>query len=282
MRRLAAAALALVTVAGCGGGEAGTSDPGQALSQTAAKLGEIRSGTLRFKLAVEPREEGGDFGFELSGPFQLGEPGELPIANVDYTQTAGDERETVTLTSTGERAFITVDGTAYELPAEQSDELRAAGEALGGDGEGSSGLEELQIDDWIVDAESSDGGDVGGADTDKIEAELDVVAAVNDLIELSGGIGGPDLDRVEGAEAEQLRDAVKDAKLEVWTGDDDRLLRRLRVEADFDPSLPEGLEELARAAGSKVVFELEIDGPNEPVEVEAPDDARPPSEYPGG
>jgi hypothetical protein len=281
VRRPAAVVLALFALAGCGG-ESGTSNPGEALSQTAAKLGEIRSGTLRFKLAVEPREEGGDFGFELSGPFQLGEPGALPVARIDYTQTAGDERETVTLTSTGERAFVTVDGTAYELPPDRADELREAGEALGGDGGGSGGLEELKIDDWIVEAESSDGGDVGGADTDKIEAELDVVAAVNDLIELSGGVGGPDLDPVEGPEAEQLRDAVKDAKLEVWTGDDDRLLRRLRLEADFDPSLPEGLEELARAAGSKVLFELEIDGPNERVEVEQPEDPRPPSEFPGG
>jgi hypothetical protein len=277
VKRLAAACLVLLAAAGCGG-ESGTSDPGKALSETAAKLGEIDSGTLKFRLAVEPREEGGDFGFELSGPFQLAEAGKLPVANVDYTQTAGDERETVTLTSTGEKAYVTVDGTAYELPAETADQLRSA---LDGDSQGGAGLEELQIDDWIVDPESSDGGEVGGADTDKITADLDVVAALNDLVELAGGLGGPDLKPVEGEDAEQLREAVQDAKLEIWTGDDDRLLRRLRIEADFDPSLPEELEELARAAGSKVVFELEIANPNEPVEVEAPESPRPPSEFPG-
>ena len=280
MKRLAAVACALAAAAGCGG-EAGTSNPGRALAETAANLGEIRSGTLEFRLAVEPHEEGGDFGFELSGPFELAEPGKLPVARIDYTQTAGDERETVTLTSTGERAYVTVDGTAYELPPERAEGLRSAGETLGGEG-GEGGLGELEIDDWIRSAESSDGGDVGGADTDKIEAELDVVAAVNDLIALSADLGGPELETVEGDDATQLRQAVEESKLEVWTGDDDRLLRRLRIEVDFDPSLPEGLEELARAAGSKVVFELEIDGPNEPVEVEAPDDPRPPSEFPGG
>jgi hypothetical protein len=145
-----------------------------------------------------------------------------------------------------------------------------------------AGLEELRIDDWIRDPKSSDGGDVGGADTDKIEADLDVVAAVNDLIEVTGSFGGPDLDSIEGPEAEQLRSAVRDAKLEVWTGDDDRLPRRLRIEADFDPELPEELEELARAAGSKVTFELAIDDPNKPVEVEPPEDPRPASEFPGG
>jgi hypothetical protein len=95
------------------------------------------------------------------------------------------------------------------------------------------------VNDAIRSAESSDDGDVGGTDTDKIEADLDVVAAVNDLVELARGFGGPDLDPIEGAEAEQLRSAVGDAKLQVWTGDDDRLLRRLRIEADFDPTFRE-------------------------------------------
>jgi hypothetical protein len=276
VKRLAAIALLVAALGGCGGGS-GTSNPGQALAETAAKLGEIRSGTLQFELVVDPHEEGGGFGFELSGPFRLAEPGKLPVAKIDYTQTAGDERETVTLTSTGERAFVTVDGTTYELPASTADELRA-----GEGGAGSGGLEELRIDGWIRDPKSSDGGEVGGADTDKIEAGLDVVAAANDLIELARSFGGPDLGAIQAGEAEQLRDAVRDATLAVWTGDDDRLLRRLRIEADFDPQLPEGLEELARAAGSKITFELAIDDPNAPVEVQAPEDAKPASELPRG
>lgn len=275
MKRLAVIVSLVAALGGCGG-ESGTSNPGRALAETAANLGKIRSGTLHFELMVDPHEEGAAFGFELAGPFRLPRPGELPVAKIDYTQTAGDQRETVTLISTGERAFVTVDGTTYELPASAAEQLRA-GESGGG-----SGLEELRIDDWIRDPKSSDGGDVGGTDTDKIEAGLDVVAAANDLIELARGFGGPDLGTIDGAEAEQLRDAVRDATLAVWTGDEDRLLRRLRIEADFDPQLPEGLEELARAAGSKVTFELAIDDPNAPVEVHAPKDARPASELPRG
>ena len=272
MKRLVlVACLAVAAAAGCGG-EAGTAHPMQALAQTAAKLDEIKSGTLHFALDVEPHEDGGSFGFELDGPFELRGPDELPVAEIEYTQTAGGERESVTLTSTGEEAFITVDGTAYELPPDRIDELR--GES------GAGGLEELRIDDWLVEPESSDGGDVGGTDTDKIEAKLDVVAAVNDLAELAQSFGGPALDPIGGQEAEQLQSAVRDAKIEVWTGDEDRLLRRLRIEADFDPQLPGWLEELARAAGSKVTFELAIDDANEPVEVEAPDNPRPASELP--
>jgi hypothetical protein len=266
------ACLALVSAA-CGG-EAGTSEPGSALSQTAAKLEQIKSGTLHLQLSVDPHEEGGNFGFELNGPFELAKPGKLPVAEIDYTQTAGGERETVTLTSTGERAYVTVDGTAYELPEDKVERLRASAEASGRSG----GLEELRIDDWIRDATSSDGGDVGGTDTDKITAELDVVAAANDLIELAQSFGAAQVDPIQGQDAEQLRRAVQDSKIEVWTGDEDRLLRRLHIEADFDPHLPPAFEDLARAAGSKVTFDLELDNPNKRVDVKPPENPRPASE----
>jgi hypothetical protein len=274
------AALVCVVLAAFGGEGGGVSDSRRALPQTAAKLGDIRSGDLSLRLVVDPREEGGEFGFELSGPFQLAEEGKLPVAEIEYTQLADDERETVTVTSTGDEAFVTVDGTAYELPPEQADRLRSAGSSLGGgnDGDGGGeGLGELRLNDWIRNAESSGGDEIGGDATDKVEADLDVVAAVNDLLELAAGVTG-EAPEIEGDEAELLRDSVRDARIEVHTGKDDRLLRLLRIEAEFDPELPEALDELAQAAGSTVEFELRIESPNDPVEVEAPANPRPFSE----
>jgi hypothetical protein len=257
----------------CGSG-GGVSNPGEALAETAQNLGDVKSGDLTFKLIVDPAEEGGDFGFELTGPFELAEAGKLPVAEIEYTQIADDQRETVTVTSTGEAAFITVDGTAYELPPEQSNRLRAAAADVGGDG---GGLSELRIDDWIRNPKSSGGDEIGGDETDEIEADLDVVAAVNGLMTLAGRFTGG-REPIKGEEAQMLRDSVQDARIEVLTGKDDRLLRRLRITATFDPKLPEELEELARAAGATVDFELEIADPNEPVQVEAPADPQPYSE----
>jgi hypothetical protein len=277
MRRPLLLALLALTLSACGGSAGSDANPNEALSQTAAKLGDIDSGVLQVKLLVDPREEGGDFGFELSGPFELGKDGDLPVAEIEYTQIADDQRETVTVTSTGEEAFITVDGTAYELSSEQEDRLRSAAPNGDGGGGGGNGLGELKIDDWLSNAKSSGGDDVGGDATDKIEADLDIVAAVNDLMALAGrvtGSGAP----IDGAEARLLRDSVRDARIEILTGEKDRLLRRLRITAEFDPQLAEELEELAQAAGAKVEFELEIADPNEPVEVEAPADPRPASE----
>jgi hypothetical protein len=274
---LALAALA-AAAGGCGSSGSGAEDPGEALSQTAAKLGDIRSGELKLEVIVDPREEGGEFGFELAGPFQLAEEeGRLPTAQVEYTQLADGERETTTVTLTGEKGYITVDGETYELDEDQLERLRAAAPAADGEG-GSEGLEVLRIDDWLREPESSGGDEVGGDSTDRVEAELDVVAAVNDLMALVGGAAGSE---VSGDDARLLRESVRNPRLEVLTGSADRLLRRLRITAEFDPELPEELSELARAAGADVEFLLEIANPNEPVEVEAPEDVRPSSELGG-
>ncbi len=277
MRHSLLAACLALALAGCGGG-GGTSDPQGALSETASNLGNIRSGELDLSLLVDPREEGGEFGFELSGPFQLSDDGELDLALIEYTQIADDERETVTVTVTEDKAFVTVDGQAYELPEDRSARLRLLGPGGSGSGDGESsgtGLEELRIEDWIRNPESSDGDEIGGDETDKVEADLDVLQALKDLSSLVDSLSEVD---VGGSDAKLLQESTRNSRLEVHTGKEDRLLRRLVITAEFDPELPEELAELARAAGANLRFELELANPNDPVEVEAPADPRPFSE----
>jgi hypothetical protein len=139
-----------------------------------------------------------------------------------------------------------------------------------------TGLERLRIEDWIRNPESSDGDEIGGDETDKVEADLDVLQALKDLSGLVHSLGSP-VD-VGGSDAKLLQESTRNARLEVHTGKEDRLLRRLVISAEFDPQLPDELENLAKAAGAQFRFELELANPNEPVEVEAPDDPRPYSE----
>lgn len=269
-------ALGLV-LAGCGGGGG---DANKILSETASNLGEIRSGTLSMKLRVDPQGEAGGepFGFELEGPFALRREG-LPVARVAYTRTIGDRRATVTVISTGKRAFVEVNGRTYELPASETESLRSTGGALGGGGE----LERLAIDDWVEKPEASDGGEVGGDETDKVEARLDVVDATNGLIELARRIGRADLSRLEGKSAKQLEDSVESSSFELWTGEDDRLLRRLKIEAKLGFDVPDVLREtFGDVVGAEILFELGVEKPNEPVHVAEPENVRPYSELPSG
>ena len=64
--------------------------------------------------------------------------------------------------------------------------------------------------------------------------------------------------------------------VEVLTGEDDRILRRVALEADLSAELPESLREhFAELPEAHFELLLEIANPNEPVEVEEPTDAQP-------
>lgn len=269
MRRRAALILALGTIviaAGCGDGD-------DALSETAAKLGEIRSGELSLSLIAEGGEKRA--GFELLGPFELRDEG-LPVARIAYTQIAAENQATVTFISTGEEAFVEVGETTYVLPEEQAARLRQAGGALSGGADGGGGLGAFALDEWLVDPEVSDGEEVDGVATERITAGLNVVEAANDLLALLESVGRGGSSRIEGEDAENLERATESATVEILTGAEDRLLRSLVVDLRLKADAPDDLlESLGPLGQASFRLELGIAKPNEPVTVEAPADAEP-------
>jgi hypothetical protein len=227
---------------------------------------------------VRPREgTKGRIGFELHGPFAL-RPGALPVAKIAYTQIAGAHKATATFISTGTKAYAEVNGKAYELPASATASLR---QAAGGSG-GSNTFGELRIDDWVKDPSVTDGGQVGGARTDRVSGDLDVVAAANGLLDLVRQLGRA-APTIEGDQAKQLENAVKSSSFELWSGRDDHLLRRLLLRADLGLDVPESLRRvLGDAVGAKIDFELAVSNPNKPVSVAPPTNPLPSSQLPGG
>jgi hypothetical protein len=262
--RVAVATVALVLSA-CG------SDAADVLSETGANMSEIESGQMLLRLtAAAADEEEAPVGFELRGPFALPDEGDLPVAELEYTQLAGDESETVTFISTGEAAFVEVDGVAYELPPEQVAELRGGPEQ-----EAENVFDEVGIDDWIRDPVLSDGEEVDGDPTDQVSGSLDVIVALNDLFELGERFGGSDLPRIEGAAGRQLEGAVQDSSMSVLTGREDRLLRQLEMEVDLAPQLPPELQEIEVVSGANVSLSVTLTDLNETVEVEEPSESHP-------
>jgi hypothetical protein len=260
------AALLALALNGCGN----SSGPTGVLQETSDNLGDIRSGDLGLRLLVEGG--GKQAGFELKGRFALADEGELPVADLDYTQIAGDKKETITLISTGQKAFVKIGEDVYELPERQTASLRSAGGQVSGD----SGLGSLDIGGWLIDPKLSDGGEVGGAETDRIQAKLDVVRAANDILALVAGLDGSEATRLEGRNAEQLRAATQSATIDVHTGKDDRLLRRLVIDARLGANVPAELtERLGDLGKARLTFELAIADPNGDVEVKEPEGAKP-------
>jgi hypothetical protein len=259
---LALASLA-VAVAGCGGS---ASEAKRELRQTAQRLGQIRSGELKLRLVVLPSNgTKGRVGFELDGPFSL-KRGALPVANIRYTQLAGARQATARFVSDGRRAVAVVNGKTVSLPPAALEQLRSATAGLGG----SSGIGGLRIDSWLKHPSVSDGGMVAGARTDHITAELDVVNASNGLLSLVRQLGR-DAPTLTGDSADQLRQAVKSSSIDVWTGKNDKLLRRLELKAELGFDVPEELKRaLGDVVGAKVEFVLAVSNPNEPVHVRLP------------
>ena len=256
----------------------GCSDkPEDVLAGATANLDQIDSGVLDVRLVATGTGEnaGQEFGFELSGPFQLPAEGELPVTELTYTQIAGAENATNVFVATGENAFIEIDGTFYEMPPERVESLRGGPE----DEDPASQLEGLGVEEWVVEPELSEGEDVGGDATQRITGELDVVEAFNDLFDTARNLGATSIANVpplEGDNAEQLRNAVESASIEVLVGEDDGLLRRLEVEIDFEvKAASEVREALGALGGASFSLFFEISDPNQEVVVEEPPDALP-------
>ena len=283
----AVAALCGLAPTACGG-EA----PGEVVARTQDNLARIRSGDLDAKLviAAEGPKRTGATGFELRGPFELARSaGDLPKARIAYTQIAGSRRATVTLVSTGERAYIEVRGKAYELTPDQERQLREAGGPLGGgSGSGAPGATaaptgSLDLAAWLREPDLSAGERIGGAETDRVTGEVDVASVVTDVLGAAERLGVPREavggGALRGAGDERLDRAVSASSIELLTGREDRLLRRLQLGVKLDAKAAAGDgASLGDVEAVRVDLELAIERPNTPVRVDAPRDARPASE----
>ncbi|HZC28379.1 MAG TPA: hypothetical protein VE269_01465 [Gaiellaceae bacterium] len=257
---LAAAVLAC-TAAGCGGSSA---DARRELQQTLQRLGSIQSGDLTLRLIVTPSSGArGRVGFAITGPFAL-RPRGLPLLDVRYTQTTGTHQATARLVSDGNHAVAFVGGRRVALPAGALRQLSAGGHGTGGI------VAPLGIDSWLTNPSRSSGGMVGGAETDRISGKLEVVDAANGLMRMLRQLGRA-APAITDRSAEQLRKAVRSSSVDVWTGTRDRLLRRLRVEAQLAFDVPAELKRaFGEIVGADVEFELGIANPNTPVHVTVP------------
>jgi hypothetical protein len=245
---------AALVLAGCAGG----GPAGPALQETAANLDKIESGVLSVSVRMEPKD-GEEFGYDIHGPIRLAKDGELPVADVEYTQVANGRDDTVRLVLTEDGGgWVERDGSRIDLAEEQLAELRESGSLLGQDG-----LETLNFEQWIVDPELSSGPD----GTDKVTADLDVAAAMAGLAALSGVLER-DI-RLTAAQREQVAEAVEESSFELLTGEDDRLLRKLALAFRLDADVPEGLRDAIGddAVGASFSFDLALNEVNEPVQI---------------
>ncbi|MDX6663198.1 MAG: hypothetical protein QOG09_1300 [Solirubrobacterales bacterium] len=251
---LATGVALLLATGGCG------NRADDVISATASNLGKVHSGNLRMSELVSGSGSaaGEQAGFELHGPFSLGKPGSLPLARIAYTQIAGKQRATTTLVSDGKRVFAESGAGRTELPPSQRSKLIGS--------VGSDGVSGLPIRKWFDGPKASDGPSIDGAATDRVVAKLNSAEALNSLVRLAGG-AQTGLPQLEGRSAEQIDRAVERSSIEILSGRDDHLLRKLVVDVSFGLGKSQRARQLAGPIGARLHLDLSITGVNEPVSI---------------
>ena len=231
------------------------STPQQTLEQ-AFNLSSVQSGKFALRLRLAQRKE--FFRLSLAGAFQKGAQGDLPDFEIHGRLADEKQAATVGLRAADDKAWFTRGETGWRLPPEVwgplSDGLAKRSAA--------GGLVPIHPDTWVSKVESKGSDTVGGIETDHVSAVVDPKAVAKDLSAAAkaNGIDGLGSPRKTAA-------LVKRARLDVWVGADDHILRRAVAVA-------------ALGGDTRVALELGLSDVNKPQKIEAPAQVR--AGAPGG
>ncbi len=200
----------------------------------------------------------GPVGFAITGPFSLAE-GRFPSTDWEITRSLGDQVSFVRFISTGEQAFIEVDGIAYQVPADQVSSIGVPSAAL------QEGFEDLDLSEWVDEPRVDRDGDA-----ETITGDINAVAVAQDLIEIAGE--GFDISEDD---LEALQRIVRDGEIEVRL-DANGFPISVVVRAEMGSELADDAPaELRTLTGASVTLRLGVSEPNSEVEVSPPPGPQP-------
>jgi hypothetical protein len=295
---LCASALGL---AACGGG--GSDDVDTILSETFGKGKEVKSGRLDLSLRLNAQglqQVQGPIGLRLSGPFQSTKPTELPKFDFEAAIDAGGQQFKAGAVSTGEKGFVRFQDQAYDVGDQlyktfkdgYAEQAKCNEEQGSGSG-GSFAALGVRPARWLTAAEKAGSEKVGGTDTTHITGKVDVPRFLEDVNRIlaranpqqssdpcgtqqpkDGQPKQTGARQLTEAERKQIAAAIKDARVDIWTGEKDRTMRRMNVTLKFEVPEAERQKAGGLSAGD-LRFDLTIGALNEKQTVKAPSGARP-------
>jgi hypothetical protein len=285
--------LAATALVACGdGSENDDASVDELLRKTFGESKDVESGKLNvaFNLDAEGLEGLDEpVTLRLSGPFASEGDGELPRFDLALTLGLSGQNITAGAVSTGDKGFLEFQGQSYAVTQEIYDSFKQGFEQAQKQaeketkGEDSPTLSRLGVDPrrWLTGARKAGEQEVGGAETFHITADIDVrklLDDVNKLLEQAGELGVPNAGDVPQSitdeQKRQIAEAVKEAKVDIFTGKDDTILRRLQLRIGLD--VPESLrKEAGGLRTGTLAMTLEIADIGEDQEIKAPASSRP-------
>ncbi len=304
-RRVIPVLLALVVlatalgVAACGGGNGSAADARKVVQQTFQGKKRVDSGKLNLSMTANLRATGlaatqvkDPIVIKMSGPFQSRGDTQLPAMDLQLSATGSGQDFSAGAVSIGDKGYVTFQGKPYSVPdnvfakfkrgfeQQQKQDNKSATSNLD--------LKALGInpDAWLKNPKNEGDEDVGGATTTHVSSEVDLDALLKDLDSLLRRAGQLGLSKqrlqqipqgLNSQSRKQIKDSIKKAKVDIWTGKADKTLRRLRLDVAFD--LPPALQTQAQGVqGGDVKLDLVVADVNKPQNITAPSNPRPWSE----
>lgn len=285
IRALIAIAVALacgLLVAACGGG-GNNEDPQQVLHETFSNPTPIHSGTFDLDVRIDTSggSTPGKLEAKLGGKFQSRGSGQFPLFDFDVSVHGEGGTQSFTgsggLTSTGNQAFVKFQGTEYVVPQSLYQEFvttyaQLQSQSKSQQGQNSGLLQALGIDisKWLTDLRNEGTEDVEGTKTIHISGKANVPQLVDDLKKIAQRAGSA-AGNVNPAEFDALKGIIASGDVDINSGEDDKLLRRLQLNFELKP--PPGTP---GAPESVTLFlQLNLADVNKPETIQAPANAQP-------
>jgi hypothetical protein len=304
---LAVCAMALpipAAIAGCGSDSSSSEDPQTVLDETFNNDTKVSSGDLTLSASVKAEgSQGGQLDASLSGPFQGDPDNPNTLPQLDWTATASGSGAGQSidfsggLVITSDNAYVNYKGQAYELGTDEfqqiKDQVEQAGAAGGASptsfaegckqaieqAGGDAAACDIDFESWITNLTNEGDADVGGTPTTHISGDADVSKILTDIGNIASSIPSTASSGFDPSQLSLAAGAVKDASVDVYSGTDDHVLRKVDANLTIDPSaLGAPSDQIGEIT---ISFSVEIDGLNEDQTITAPSNPKPISDLIG-
>jgi len=276
-------------------GEGGSPSAQSQLQETFQSHKPIESGRIELSFALapvgSPGTSAGAEALHLEGPFQSSGPGQLPRFALQISLSAAGHALAAGVTCTEDQLFIELGGTQFQAPASTVTALQQGyAQATRGSSSAASGstFAPLGVDPgaWLVNPTVAGSADLEGTETVHIVAGLDLPRFFADAEKLSGaggavglGAGAQGSGLFSTAVISALSRSVRSARVDVYTGAHDHLLRRLSLSVTI-ASTPATRSALGGLTSATLTLVLELSELDRPQTILAPSNPQPISQLP--
>jgi len=286
-----------VGLSACGGGGGDNADARQVVKQTFNGQKKVDSGKLNLSLTANLHGTGiaasqlkEPIVLKMTGPFQGRGDNQLPAMDLQLSVSGSGQDFQAGAVTTGDKGYLSFQGKDYAVPANVFSQFKTGFEQQQRKDKRSSQLDLRALgvnpDAWLESPKNEGTEQMGGVETTHVSSDVNVDALLDDVNDLLKRADQLDLSRqqlqqlpksLSGENRKLIKDSIKQAKVDLWTGKDDKTLRRLDLKLKFD--LPAKLRQRSQGLeGGDVDLRLEIADVNKKQDIKAPANPRPWSE----